>query len=266
MKKFLYSLILIIIIAAISFCVYLVGGMAGAYAWTFALFIAGPAGVLLLIIQAIRLIVHLIKRKSVGTIIVNIAASALLAFPILILTGIVFVPYPANASASDALTISMPVDGEVVPLGGSTFKTHAIWPSERYAFDILAEPYDTGSTDLASYGIYGRDIKSPVNGEVVEAHDGEEDIVPNSEEFTSSMGNYIIIKVEGTGGYLILAHLQKGSVKVETGATVETGTALAKVGNSGTTSEPHLHIQYQKNDPRSAIFAPCSEGLPIIFK
>ena len=266
MKKYSYSIVTLIVIAAMLACVYLVGGIVGAYAWTIALFVAGPLGTVLLFIQFIRLVLKLIKHKSVSIVIANIALSAVLAFPILIFTGVLFIAYPDNANSSDTLTIEMPVEGEVVPFGGSDYKTHAIWPSERYAFDILAEPYDTGDKNLDAYGIYGRGVSSPVDGEIIEAHDGEEDIEPNSEEFSSSLGNYIFIKVKDTGAYLILAHLQKGSVQVNKGDAVKAGDVIAKVGNSGTTSEPHLHIQYQRNDPRKMIFPTCAECLPIALK
>lgn len=266
MKKYSYSIVILILIAAITVCVYLVGGMVGAYAWTIALFIAGPLGTVLLLVQLIRLIVKLIKHKSVSTVIASIASSAILAFPILILSGVLFIAYPDNAKSSDALEIEMPVEGAVVSFGGREYKTHAIWPSERYAFDILAEPYDTGDKSLDTYGIYGREVASPVDGEIIDAHDGEEDIEPNSGEFSSSLGNYIFIKVKETGAYMILAHLQKGSVQVNQGDAVKAGVVIAEVGNSGTTSEPHLHIQYQRNDPRKMIFPTCAESLPIIFK
>lgn len=143
------------------------------------------------------------------------------------------------------------------------YKTHAVLPSECYAYDILKEPYDIDSDDLYDYGIYLADVYCPVNGTVIDCKDTEEDILPNTEEFESSLGNYIFIEVDETGTYLILSHLEKDSVLVDVGEHVTKGMKIAKVGNSGTTSEPHLHMQHQRNNPLEMKIPVCAEGLPM---
>ncbi|HYO97165.1 MAG TPA: M23 family metallopeptidase, partial [Polyangiaceae bacterium] len=53
-------------------------------------------------------------------------------------------------------------------------------------------------------------------------------------------GNHVELRC---GAYhVVLAHLQRGSVAGEVGARVNVGARLGVVGNSGNTSEPHLHI------------------------
>jgi len=96
---------------------------------------------------------------------------------------------------------------------------------------------------------------------------GEPDITPNTEEFTSQEGNYVHIRVKAgdTAAYLILAHLKKGSIKVAVGDPVAIGKHLAQVGNSGTTSEPHLHIHLQRQDPSKTLYPVFAEGLPLYF-
>lgn len=54
---------------------------------------------------------------------------------------------------------TIPVE-EFCFFGGKDYRTHAIWPSECYAYDILSEPYDIGAADLKSYGIYDADVLS----------------------------------------------------------------------------------------------------------
>jgi murein DD-endopeptidase MepM/ murein hydrolase activator NlpD len=95
---------------------------------------------------------------------------------------------------------------------------------------------------------------------------GEPDIIPNSEEFSSLFGNYIFIKIDSTDTYLVLAHFMKESIVVSVGDHVTEGVVLGKVGNSRTTAEPHLHIQHQRENPLSMKFVICEEGLPIEFK
>ncbi|MGL5354460.1 MAG: M23 family metallopeptidase, partial [Clostridium sp.] len=107
---------------------------------------------------------------------------------------------------------------------------------------------------------------SPVSGKIIGLENSEKDILPNQEEFNSLLGNYIFIEIESTGTYIIMAHFKKDSITVSVGDYVEEGAYLGKVGNSGTTSEPHLHIQHQRNNPMTMIFPTLSEGLPINFK
>lgn len=56
------------------------------------------------------------------------------------------------------------------------------------------------------------------------------------------------------------------SIEVSVGEHIDIGDVIGKVGNSGTTSEPHLHIQHQRNNPLEMKFPVCAEGLPITFK
>ncbi len=264
LKKYLYELIVLALICIILCMVYLVKGRVGGLAWSAAIFVIGPLGTLIFMLQLVILIIKFFMKKK--TRIVHMAASLLLAFPIFILMGIIFIPYPDNANMSDAVTLSIPVEGDAVILGGKDYQTHVVWPSERYAYDILEKPYDTGNPDLQSYGIYGKDVYAPIKGEIIEIHDGEDDIAPNVEEFSSLPGNYIYMRIEKTGTYLIFAHLKKNSIRVKKGDIVEIGTTMAQVGNSGTTSEPHLHFQHQKNNPCDSTIIIADEGLPIIFK
>ena len=263
-KRYLYEIIVLSTIIFIICMVYFVKGRVGGLAWTAAIFVLGPFGIFLFLAQLVILIIRCFMKKK--TRVVHMVASLLLAFPITILAGLIFIPYPDNANVSDAVTLSVPVKGDVVLLGGKDYKTHAVWPSERYAYDILEQPYDTGNPDLQSYGIYGKEVYAPIKGKIIEIHDGEEDIAPNVENFTSLLGNYIYMKIEKTGTYLIFAHLKKDSISAKVGDTVEVGTIIAQVGNSGTTSEPHLHFQHQKNNPCKSVIMIADEGLPITFK
>ena len=49
----------------------------------------------------------------------------------------------------------------------------------------------------------------------------------------------------GGGHFLMMAHLSPGSIQVKIGDHVNVGQPIAKIGNSGNTTEPHLHIQAQ---------------------
>ena len=78
-------------------------------------------------------------------------------------------------------------------------------------------------------------------------------------------GNHIYLRLDESETYLILAHLKQGSIKVKEGQHVNEGEFLAQVGNSGSSSEPHLHIHHQRQNPsKVSIF--LSEGLPLYFR
>ena len=57
----------------------------------------------------------------------------------------------------------------------------------------------------------------------------------------------------------------KDSVRVNVGDHVEVGDYLGRIGNSGTSSEPHLHIHHQRQDPTKIMHPLLAEGLPLYF-
>jgi len=76
----------------------------------------------------------------------------------------------------------------------------------------------------------------------------------------------VYIKIDETGTYLLLNHLKKDSIIVKPGDRVKTGDLIGRVGNSGSTSEPHLHIHHQRQDPTQTLMPIFAEGLPLYFK
>jgi len=76
------------------------------------------------------------------------------------------------------------------------------------------------------------------------AEDFLEDLIPPQTDSEHLAGNHVMINCDGFE--VILAHLQKDSVRVKVGDYVTTATVIGKVGNTGNTSEPHLHIHVEK--------------------
>ena len=73
-------------------------------------------------------------------------------------------------------------------------------------------------------------------------------------------GNHVVIRHDD-GQYSQYAHLRPGSVRVEIGDQVAQGDEIAELGNSGNSSEPHLHFQ-MTNGP-DVLY---SRGIPVTFK
>lgn len=64
--------------------------------------------------------------------------------------------------------------------------------------------------------------------------------------YAENWGNYVLLRMD-QGGWALLAHLKQSSIAVTAGARVELGAYLGKVGNSGRSPVPHLHLQVQES-------------------
>ncbi|MEV4768491.1 M23 family metallopeptidase [Micromonospora humida] len=125
---------------------------------------------------------------------------------------------------------------------------------------------------------FGRPILAPAAGRVVAVHDGEADHEARRSPTMllayaltqaarvrrgagAVAGNHVIVELAGRRGYVLLAHLRAGSVRVAVGDPVDVGQELAACGNSGNSTQPHLHLQVMDAaDPYAA------RGLPMAFR
>jgi len=98
--------------------------------------------------------------------------------------------------------------------------------------------------DPARYAIWGDPVLSPCAGRVVTAEDGADDMPPPQVDRAHMAGNHVIVECNGL--WIVLGHLRRGSVAVQTGQTVAVGQIVGVVGNSGNTGEPHLHVHAQR--------------------
>lgn len=105
-------------------------------------------------------------------------------------------------------------------------------------------------TDPAEYLTFGVPVTAPCQGEVALVVDGIKDMPVPEMDRTHMAGNHIAIDCGDF--FVILAHLRRGSITVGTGDKVEPGEPLAEMGNSGNSSEPHLHVHAQRGLPEDA--------------
>ncbi|WP_420168292.1 M23 family metallopeptidase [Streptomyces violaceoruber] len=74
------------------------------------------------------------------------------------------------------------------------------------------------------------------------------------------IGNHVILDLGG-GTYAVYAHLRRGSLRVRAGDRVRAGQEIGHVGNSGNTTEPHLHFHLMDGpDPDAA------RGVPFTWR
>jgi len=149
----------------------------------------------------------------------------------------------------------------LLPINGS------YWLAQRYAIDWeqLDEQnrvFVGDGTDVNSYHIYGNEVLAVTDAIVTFAIDGYPDQIPgalpDSIDVADADGNHIILDL-GNGLYALYAHLQPGSVAVQTGDTVKRGQIIARVGNTGNTTAPHLHLHVM--DRPSGLIA---NGVPYV--
>ncbi|WP_235439847.1 M23 family metallopeptidase [Paenibacillus sp. DMB20] len=250
---------------------FFIGGIFGAYSWAILKLVLPIIGVLGLLINLVMFIILIVKKKRSLKLFTNVMLNIALIFPILMTMNIIPYAYPNTITrAQPSITVSWPLaEKTVVGWGGDSVKDnlpHATWSSERWAYDLVMEPHNINSDSNEDYGIWDKEIHSPVSGIVIAVSDNEADITPGSENFISMEGNHVYIKIKETGTYLLLNHLKKDSVTVEVGDHVKQGDVIGRVGNSGSTSEPHLHIHHQRQDPTKVIHPVLAEGLPLFFK
>ncbi|PHQ24445.1 peptidase M23 [Marinobacter guineae] len=107
-------------------------------------------------------------------------------------------------------------------------------------------------SDPARYLTFGTPVLSPCDGAIAKVVDGIEDMKVPDMNRDNMAGNYVAIDCGRF--FVIVAHLRQGSIPVQPGDRVETGNPLGEMGNSGNSSEPHLHIHAQRGLPEEAPF------------
>jgi Peptidase family M23 len=121
---------------------------------------------------------------------------------------------------------------------------------ERFAIDFVqlgadGKTFAGNPKDNRSYHAYGADVIAVADGTIVDAKSGMQDNVPGSVAGPISLatigGDYVIEDM-GNGAYAFYAHLKPGSLKAYMGEQVKRGQLLASLGNTGNSSEPHLHF------------------------
>ncbi len=119
--------------------------------------------------------------------------------------------------------------------------------NQRHAVDwlIMDEAGKTHSGDpkrLQSYYAYGKPALAVAAGKVVMVVDGVPEQAPGKKDAYNITGNQVAIEL-APSEIAFYAHLQPGSIRVKVGELVAAGQVVGLIGNSGNTSEPHLHFQ-----------------------
>ncbi|GAA2752339.1 M23 family metallopeptidase [Amnibacterium kyonggiense] len=217
---------------------------------------------------------------------VDAVGSALTGAGVVLLVVALVGTFLGPAVHAEPLLLAPPVEGRWEALNSPTSKvpshgTHAY--GQAYAIDLIAAPEgvprprfgEAGGSFLPPdrFPAFGRPVLAPADAVVVRAVDRMRDHRSRSSWAayglffleaiprealgpTGVLGNHVVLRL-ADGTHFVLAHLQAGSVAVRRGERVVVGQPLARCGNTGNTTEPHLHCQRQDT---ASVFT--ATGLP----
>ena len=187
------------------------------------------------------------------------------------ISGFVIRPQ-AQAAPSEYLdyrtktALRLPFEGEwFVFWGGRKLEQnyHAATVDQRFAYDLMI--LRDGSSHAGEgkknedYYCFDLPILAPGAGTVVIAVDGIDDNVPGKMNAKEIAGNHVVLD-HGNGEFSFLCHFRKGTLAVKVGDQVAAGAPLGRCGNSGNSSEPHLHYHLQTTSELHR-----GKGLPVLF-
>ncbi|WP_298478538.1 M23 family metallopeptidase [uncultured Maribacter sp.] len=142
-------------------------------------------------------------------------------------------------------------DKWTVTWGGDTAELnyHVESKAQKNAFDFVitdknGKSYKTNGKTNEDYYAFGKKLIAPCDGKIVLAVDGIEDNIPGEINPIYIPGNTVILKTINNE-YLFFAHFKQNSIEVKLGQEVKKGEVLGLSGNSGNSSEPHLHFHIQ---------------------
>lgn len=141
--------------------------------------------------------------------------------------------------------------GAMIPLGGR------LNGAERFAvdwvrFDLRDDRLRTSHGDDSrneGYLAYDAPVLAVADGTVVsvvsDLPDQPPQRAPTDLGIDELGGNHVILDI-GDGNYAFFAHLKPGSATVRAGDRVTRGQVIGRLGNSGNTTEPHLHFHVSR--------------------
>jgi len=179
---------------------------------------------------------------------------------------------PAPDTYRNCCTYRLPFRGQWLVANGGTRRDNShSWEvlTQRYAYDFVkvdarGQTHAGAGDHLSHYYCYEAEVLAPAAGTVVRVKNGVRDYQGVGDhtldwKTTDFRGNHVVIR-HGKGEYSFIAHFRQGSIRVRKGEQVESGQCIGLCGNSGHSTEPHIHVHVQ-----SGPVMWFSRGLPVRF-
>ncbi len=113
--------------------------------------------------------------------------------------------------------------------------------------------------DVGRYHIFGEPVYAPCTGVAAQIENRLPDQTPPETDPRHPAGNFVRLRCGDAE--VVLAHLMQASLTVSPGDRVRTGQMVGRVGNSGLSTEPHLHLHAQHHGPAGDFLA--GEPMPV---
>jgi hypothetical protein len=193
----------------------------------------------------------------------------------------------------EAVVLSLPFTGRWLARNSPARRipSHGVdLMGERYAIDFIGVDDRRRTADRRDWRTvfateppgrflsFGRPLLAPADGVVVAVHDGEADHAARRSQLAlvsyalgqagrlrqgvrAIAGNHLIIALPSGDAFVALVHLRNGSLRVAPGDPVTTGQPIADCGNSGNSTQPHVHLQVMDSADLSV-----ARGVPMVFR
>jgi len=172
--------------------------------------------------------------------------------------GFRFLPFEEPLKFERNTTVmTLPFKGEWFTFWGGDTKAqnyHVTTANQRGAFDFFIidknnKSYQRSGTRNEDYYAFGKPLYAVCSATVVDVITGVEDNKPGEMNPLQTHGNSVMLKTENDE-YIVYSHFEKETIVVKEGDTVQQGQYLGNCGNSGNSSEPHLHFSLQDGPNR----------------
>ncbi|WP_434361605.1 M23 family metallopeptidase [Parasalinivibrio latis] len=211
--------------------------------WPAVIYVLGALLTLRMIQQAVNSeLGHLESKPYIIKSLVYLCFSVMLIF----LNSLLFSKLPEDIQSVN-LTFPLRSPWIITQGGNASFMNSHSTKSQSQSLDVVGLTFGSLRANgifppsLDQYAIYRVPVYSPCDGKVI----GEEQRFPDQSIGTTNLlypnGNFVVIYCQNVS--VLLAHLSQGSTLPEVGDSVTTGQQVGRVGNSGNSTEPHLHIQ-----------------------
>lgn len=184
-----------------------------------------------------------------------------------------------KVGSPDAVVLGAPLEGPgwVVVNGCCDSTTHIrsiqpvngkLYLAQRFAIDWMkineeSRLFVGDPKDVKSYSGYGQNVLAVADAKVVAVVDKFKNqipgVLPTKITLEEIDGNHVVLDL-GNGQYVFYAHMQPKSIIVKEGDTVKKGQVIGKLGNTGNTSAPHMHLHVMASP-----YTLGSNGLPYVF-
>ena len=134
--------------------------------------------------------------------------------------------------------------------GGITVEDnyHVAHNNQKYAYDLFmtkdGKTFEGNAKKNENYYVFGKQIIAPCDASVVKVIKGVKDNIPGELNPAQVTGNTVILKTENDE-FILFAHFKENSIRVMENQIVKQGDILGLCGNSGNSTEPHLHLSLQ---------------------